>query len=99
MKRNHFFLLVFLFFQASIWLLANLLVVKKTIILSKQKQEIESLADENRKLRKKVYLLSSLTSIKKRAEEQGFLPVKGIVISGWKRQLALSSDYSSTVSE
>lgn len=88
-KISWLFLLAFLFLQGAVWLAVNSMVMGKTIDFSRKKEEIVALSRENALLRKKVYSLSSLTSIKQRALAEGLLPIKGIALIDKEGPVAL----------
>jgi hypothetical protein len=85
-------LLTFLFLQGGAWVLINSAVVKKTIDFSKRKEEVVALTKKNNELRKKVYTLSSLVSVRKRALESGLAPIGSVALSGVGEPVALKVD-------
>jgi cell division protein FtsB len=89
-------LLAFLFLQGAVWLLVNSLVVKKTIDFSKKREEVVTLAKENSKLKRRVYKLSSLVSIRERALKNGLQPIGSVALSGVGEPMAWKVDLLET---
>lgn len=78
--------------QIFIWVFSHSLLVDQSFLLAEKKAKIEKLAEQEKKVEKKIASQTSLSEIEKKSISLELSPVKNIVVLSLNQQFALQNN-------